>query len=104
MDTSRRAFVRLAAGGAMGGLLSLAVGKDAPPPGIKIGSGLNPKLTDQDLEMFRNRRQQSRLYDPNAPSAGGQRHSAVEHRHPRFALRSNDRTGSSGPGQEDRAV
>ncbi len=38
----------------MGGLLSLAVGKDAPPPGIKIGSGLNPKLTDQDLEMFRN--------------------------------------------------
>lgn len=54
MQTNRRAFVRLAAGGAMGGLLSLAIGQDTRKPGIKIGSGLNPGLSPEDLELFRN--------------------------------------------------
>ena len=54
MRTNRRAFVRLAAAGGMGSLLSLAVGQDGGRAGITIGCSLNPALSDADLEVFRN--------------------------------------------------
>lgn len=53
MKTDRRNFVRLALGGAMGSLLSLAVGEDAAESGIKIGTFFTPSPADDDLAFLR---------------------------------------------------
>ncbi len=51
MWQDRRNFIRVGAGGAMAGLLSLAA-KDQPR-GIRIGDRLNPRFTDADLNHFK---------------------------------------------------
>jgi len=48
----RRDFIRLGAGGAIAGLLSLAA-DNKPPEGIKIGDRLNTKPTEEELKRFR---------------------------------------------------
>ncbi|MBI1787931.1 MAG: mannonate dehydratase [Acidobacteria bacterium] len=53
MTLDRRAFVRWGAGGAMAGLLSLALGEDKPKSGIKLGVSFTPRPTDDDLAMLR---------------------------------------------------
>ena len=54
MHSNRRTFIRLATAGTMGGLLSLAVGKDGRRQGIILGTSVPPRLKEDDLTMLRN--------------------------------------------------
>jgi mannonate dehydratase len=53
MQIDRRSFVRTAAGGAMGALLSLAALENRPRSAIKIGTSFTPNPTEEDLAMLR---------------------------------------------------
>jgi mannonate dehydratase len=53
MRIDRRSFVRTAAGGAMGALLSLAARENRPRSGILLGTSFTPNPTEDDLAMLR---------------------------------------------------
>ena len=53
MQIDRRHFVRIGAGGAMGGLLRLAAQQSRPKSGIKLGVSFTPRPQENDFAMLR---------------------------------------------------